>query len=101
MELIDRLSLDGHASLSEHYRHPKFTHQYNLRGHHGCVNALSLSGGEGTILASSGDDRRVLLWPVFASPQEMRPMHCFTGHRVIASPFFILGQCIFLGLESG
>ncbi|KAL3874283.1 hypothetical protein ACJMK2_037322 [Sinanodonta woodiana] len=36
----------------------------NLKGHFGCVNAIEFSNGNGEILASGGDDRRVLLWNV-------------------------------------
>ncbi|KAK3603057.1 hypothetical protein CHS0354_015750 [Potamilus streckersoni] len=36
----------------------------NLKGHFGCVNAVEFSNGNGEILASGGDDRRVLLWNV-------------------------------------
>ena len=34
----------------------------DLVGHFGCVNAVEFSPGSGTLLASGGDDRRVLVW---------------------------------------
>jgi len=35
-----------------------------LKGHFGCVNALEFSHAGGDLLASGGDDRRILLWRV-------------------------------------
>ncbi|GAA6060795.1 hypothetical protein JCM10212_005444 [Sporobolomyces blumeae] len=43
-----------------------FQHHAAYRGHHGCVNALALSPGEGRWLASGGDDTRVILFDALA-----------------------------------
>lgn len=39
-------------------------HWKDLKGHYGCVNAIEFSQGSGEFIASGGDDRRVLVWPV-------------------------------------
>ncbi|GJN94514.1 hypothetical protein Rhopal_007597-T1 [Rhodotorula paludigena] len=44
--------------------------QTALKAHHSCVNALAVSPGEGTWLASGGDDQRVLLWDAHDSTDE-------------------------------
>lgn len=96
LDAIKALSLDEDS----HWSHPTYyRHQYNLRGHHGCVNALALSNGEATFLASSGDDRRVLIWPTLLPPQIQTPIRCYTGHRVKRFRN-LLGKCVLLGLES-
>jgi len=41
----------------------KHLHKKDLLAHFGCVNAVEFSG-EGSLLVSGGDDRRVLLWQV-------------------------------------
>ncbi|KAH8330355.1 hypothetical protein KR067_001621 [Drosophila pandora] len=64
-------------------------YQRNLTGHYGCVNALEFSEG-GQLLASGGDDKRVLLWNVdqevvseLGNPRSMNEKH--------ASNIFCLG----------
>ena len=42
----------------------RINHSYPLRGHYNCVNALALTP-QSNILASGGDDRRILLWDTF------------------------------------
>ena len=42
----------------------RFRHSYLLRGHHNRVNALALTP-QGNILASGGEDGRLLLWDTF------------------------------------
>lgn len=39
-------------------------HWKDLKGHFGCVNAIEFSHGSGELIASGGDDRRVLVWQV-------------------------------------
>ena len=43
----------------------RFNHSYRLRGHYNCVNALAFTP-QGNILASGGDDKRILLWDTFS-----------------------------------
>ncbi|XP_070073586.1 DDB1- and CUL4-associated factor 5 [Drosophila takahashii] len=64
-------------------------YQRNLTGHYGCVNALEFSPG-GQLLASGGDDKRVLLWNIdrevvskLGKPRSMNEKH--------ASNIFCLG----------
>ncbi|XP_017026703.1 DDB1- and CUL4-associated factor 5 [Drosophila kikkawai] len=64
-------------------------YQRNLTGHYGCVNALEFSQG-GQLLASGGDDKRVLLWNIdrevasqLGKPRSMNVKH--------ASNIFCLG----------
>ncbi|KAH8357442.1 hypothetical protein KR084_007242, partial [Drosophila pseudotakahashii] len=64
-------------------------YQRNLTGHYGCVNALEFSPG-GQLLASGGDDKRVLLWNIdrevvskMGKPRSMNEKH--------ASNIFCLG----------
>ncbi|XP_050407291.2 DDB1- and CUL4-associated factor 5 [Patella vulgata] len=37
-------------------------YQTDLKAHYGCVNAIEFSNNGGEMIASGGDDRRVLLW---------------------------------------
>lgn len=61
--------------------------QTALKAHHSCVNALAVSPGEGTWLASGGDDQRVLLWDAHDSTDEgtglaNEPRGSYTGAMV-------------------
>lgn len=66
--------------LSERLKASKSLYSKNLLAHYGCVNAIEFSSG-GELLASGGDDRRVLLWNVeealqgIGQPQSMRAQH--------------------------
>ncbi|ESN91551.1 hypothetical protein HELRODRAFT_131009, partial [Helobdella robusta] len=59
----------------------KTLYRKNLKGHFGCVNAIEFSKNGGQFIASGGDDRRVLLWDVEKSlnnvsrPVAMREQH--------------------------
>lgn len=51
-----------------------------------CLCALlvddgSFSHGEASLLVSGGDDKRLLLWNVFDTPSEARPLKAFFGHQ--------------------
>eukprot|EP00731_Ephydatia_muelleri_P028018 Em0019g891a len=37
-------------------------HSRDIRGHHGCVNAVEFSNNDEDLLMTGGDDRRILLW---------------------------------------
>eukprot|EP00640_Fibrocapsa_japonica_P005951 CAMPEP_0113942936 /NCGR_PEP_ID=MMETSP1339-20121228/14963_1 /TAXON_ID=94617 /ORGANISM="Fibrocapsa japonica" /LENGTH=112 /DNA_ID=CAMNT_0000947627 /DNA_START=121 /DNA_END=459 /DNA_ORIENTATION=+ /assembly_acc=CAM_ASM_000762 len=56
-------------------KHKGYSYSSNIVGHYGCVNALCLNKA-GDLLASGGDDRRVLVWPAMAPPGSpaMRPL---------------------------
>ncbi|XP_067938953.1 DDB1- and CUL4-associated factor 5-like [Watersipora subatra] len=51
---------------TNYFRCVKSFHQTDLKAHFGCVNGLSYSNNN-ELLASGGDDRRVLIWPVSES----------------------------------
>ncbi|VDN27081.1 unnamed protein product [Gongylonema pulchrum] len=48
-------------------------YQKDVKGHFGCVNAIEASPDE-CLLASGGDDRRVLLWTVADVQVKEKPM---------------------------
>jgi WD repeat-containing protein 22 len=50
-----------------------------FKGHFSCINALAISGN-GELLASGGDDRRVLLWKLYADLGHNTPVKMFHGH---------------------
>ncbi|XP_070578975.1 DDB1- and CUL4-associated factor 5-like [Ptychodera flava] len=56
-------------------------HRKDLIGHYGCVNAIEFSNHGGELLASGGDDKRVLVWNVqqatsnFSQPTVMKGEH--------------------------
>jgi len=53
----DKIFIREKLAVDEHL------HKKDLLAHFGCVNAVEFSG-EGSLLVSGGDDRRVLLWQV-------------------------------------
>ncbi|XP_045175109.2 uncharacterized protein LOC123536202 [Mercenaria mercenaria] len=67
--------------LRHRYSVSETLHWKNLVGHYGCVNAIEFSHGQGTLVASGGDDRRVFLWDVekalsdIGKPSVMRGEH--------------------------
>eukprot|EP00741_Cyanophora_paradoxa_P020035 tig00021217_g19337.t1 len=58
-----------------------WAYQRDLFGHTGCVNAVAFSTNDGSLLASGGDDLRVLIWDVFG-PQSpaCSPKAFWRGH---------------------
>jgi len=65
-------------------------HKKDLLAHFGCVNAVEFSG-EGSLLVSGGDDRRVLLWQVdkaITDNDKYNPVAMEAEHR---SNIFCLG----------
>ncbi|KAJ3300968.1 hypothetical protein HDU76_005942, partial [Blyttiomyces sp. JEL0837] len=52
----------------------------SLKGHFGCVNAIAYNSS-GDILASGGDDQRVLLWQANTITKEQKFMANFFGHE--------------------
>lgn len=59
-----------------------FQYHTPLRAHYACVNALAFSAGDGTWLASGGDDKRVLLWNSFGELRGAEPRATYRGARV-------------------
>ncbi|KAI9208595.1 WD40-repeat-containing domain protein [Polychytrium aggregatum] len=57
-----------------------FSYHRELKGHFGCVNAIALSKRESALLASGGDDTRVLIWKVYEESGTQKPIACFSGH---------------------
>lgn len=55
--------LKSHALIRAAFENVGQFSSLDLKAHFGCVNALSFSKN-GQFLASGGDDKRVLLWPV-------------------------------------
>ena len=41
----------------------------------------SFSHGEAALLVSGSDDKRLLLWNIFDTPSEARPLKAFFGHQ--------------------
>ncbi|KAJ8309567.1 hypothetical protein KUTeg_014441 [Tegillarca granosa] len=58
----------------------KSLHRRDLKAHYGCVNAIEFSHGGGELMASGGDDRRVLLWNMEKALSD------------IGSPFIMKGE---------
>ncbi|CED82384.1 WD40 repeat protein [Phaffia rhodozyma] len=61
-----------------------FGYSVKLKGHTSCVNAISISRGQGRWLASGGDDLDVLLWDLhsdLSTPETGLPSAIFKGHR--------------------
>ncbi|XP_072032525.1 DDB1- and CUL4-associated factor 5-like [Amphiura filiformis] len=48
--------------VRERIAHRSTLYKKDLVGHYGCVNAIEFSNNGGNLLASGGDDRRILLW---------------------------------------
>lgn len=59
-----------------------FGYNTPLKSHHGCVNALAFSRGNGQWLASGGDDKRVHLWNTFGEMTTAQPRATYKGARV-------------------
>ena len=63
------------ARITEHRGYPFWR---RLKKHTGCVNAVTFSHGDGALLASGGDDCRVLLWQ--SHNFDAGPVQTFHGH---------------------
>ncbi|CAI2161797.1 15510_t:CDS:10, partial [Funneliformis geosporum] len=55
-----------------------FVFSRDLKGHFSCVNAIN--NGEAHMLASGGDDKRVLIWNVCGDIEKTKPKKCLKGH---------------------
>ena len=66
-----------------------------LKGHFGCVNAAVFSH-DGTMIASGGDDTRVLLWNT--DQLQLGPRSTFTGHasNIFCTAFDCDDTCVLL-----
>ncbi len=61
-----------------------FTATAVMKGHFGCVNALSISHGSGQWIATGSDDARVLIWNAFDPVSDTglcsKPVAVYRGH---------------------
>jgi len=80
---------ESESFVDKSLRYRGFRYFTNSLGHFGCVNALSLSKDpQRFLLASGGDDRRVLLWRTSGMPK-CAPIAEFGGHmaNIFATEF--------------
>ncbi|KAJ3187967.1 hypothetical protein HDU85_006360 [Gaertneriomyces sp. JEL0708] len=57
-----------------------WTHCQTLKRHCGCVNALTFSNEKGELMATGGDDQRVMIWRMSDEPVEFTPIAKYHGH---------------------
>ncbi|KAH3746004.1 DDB1- and CUL4-associated factor 5 [Pelomyxa schiedti] len=58
-----------------------FPYSCKIKGHFGCVNTINFSKGNGKLLCSGGDDKRILLWNVFGPLEAAKHVGELIGHK--------------------
>lgn len=84
-----RRAFGDDTSLSHPSRRPapvfsptSFRYSTPLLAHSSCINALAISNGNGSLLASGGDDRVVQLWRLGNLTGDEKPVARYRGARV-------------------